>query len=217
MGEVHDPRRVTPIVAMLARQPEWFEAAKAPLETLFGPVELESPLFAFDKTAYYTASMGPNLQRRFFTFRALADPAGLVDWKLAANRLELELKTALVVRPNSNEGLKGVKQPATGLLHTLQLSSVGPLAATGAPIPERPINLDPGYLTGAKLVLASTKDFAHRIYLRDGIFAEITMGFRGDSWTSHDFTFPDFRSGVYDTFLKKARDRHLRKRRGVRG
>ena len=35
----------------------------------------------------------------------------------------------LVVRPNSNEGLKGVKQPVTGLFHTFQLSSVGPLVA----------------------------------------------------------------------------------------
>ena len=39
----------------------------------------------------------------------------------------------------------------------------------------RPLNLDPGYLSLGKLVLASTKDFAHRIYLRDGIYAEVTL------------------------------------------
>ncbi|HMK43495.1 MAG TPA: DUF4416 family protein [Dissulfurispiraceae bacterium] len=39
----------------------------------------------------------------------------------------------------------------------------------------RRINLDPGYLTMAKVVLASTKDYSHRIYLGEGIFAEITM------------------------------------------
>src|SRR5262245_45270053 len=39
----------------------------------------------------------------------------------------------------------------------------------------RPLNLDPGYLTDAKLVLATTKDRDHRIYLRDGIFAEVTL------------------------------------------
>ena len=38
------------------------------------------------------------------------------------------LHRPLVVRQNSNEGLKSVKQPATGLFHTFQLSSVGPLA-----------------------------------------------------------------------------------------
>jgi hypothetical protein len=179
MGEVHDPRRVTPIAALLAAQADWFDSAKPPLEKLFGAVELESPFYDFDRTDYYTESMGPDLKRRFFTFRSLADPGSLVAWKLACNRLEIELKAQF--------------------------------AASGAVIPERPINIDPGYLTGAKLVLASTKDFAHRIYLRDGIFAEITMGFRGDSWVSHDFTFPDFKSRMYDEFLKKARDWHLRK------
>ena len=45
---------------------------------------------------------------------------------------EQELARKLVVRQNSNEGLKGVKQPATGLFHTFQLSSVGPLAELAA-------------------------------------------------------------------------------------
>ncbi len=85
------------------------------------------------------------------------------------------------------------------------------LAPGGSPV--RPINIDPGYVTGAKLVLATTKDFAHRIYLRDGIFAEITMAFRAGKWLSHQFTFPDFKSGVYDAFLKRARDMHLHKSR----
>ncbi|MGE0759536.1 MAG: DUF4416 family protein, partial [Pirellulaceae bacterium] len=42
----------------------------------------------------------------------------------------------------------------------------------------RPLNLDPGYLTEAKLVLATTKDRDHRIYVRDGIFAEVTLAFQ---------------------------------------
>src|ERR1700744_4898386 len=42
----------------------------------------------------------------------------------------------------------------------------------------RPLNLDPGYITQAKLVLASTKDHAHRMYLADGIYAEITLFYK---------------------------------------
>lgn len=87
----------------------------------------------------------------------------------------------------------------------------GELAARFAGGPPRPVNVDPGYVTGAKLVLASTKDFAHRIYLRDGIFAEITLRFRDGAWEAHDFTFPDFRAGTYHAFLNQARERHLRK------
>lgn len=89
---------------------------------------------------------------------------------------------------------------------------LAPLLAPGG-TPPRPINIDPGYVTGAKLVLATTKDFAHRIYLRDGIFAEITMAFRRGVWLSHQFTFPDFKSGIYDKFLRRVRDNHLRKSR----
>ena len=58
---------------------------------------------------------------------------------------------------------------------------------------ERPLNLDPGYLTLAKLVLASTKDHAHRIYLGRGIFAEVTLHYRHHRWQHHDWTFPDYR------------------------
>ena len=71
--------------------------------------------------------------------------------------------------------------------------------------PVRAVNIDPGYVDGARLILASTKDHAHRIYLRDGIFAEVTMRYRFGKWQSFDYTFPDFASGVYDEFLSGAR------------
>jgi len=71
--------------------------------------------------------------------------------------------------------------------------------------PIRAVNIDPGYIDGARLILASTKDHAHRIYLRDGIFAEVTMRYRFRKWTAFDYTFPDFASGVYDEFLLRVR------------
>jgi hypothetical protein len=69
----------------------------------------------------------------------------------------------------------------------------------------RAVNIDPGYVDGARLILASTKDHAHRVYLRDGIFAEVTMRFRFGKWTPFDYTFPDFAGGAYDVFLSAAR------------
>ena len=71
--------------------------------------------------------------------------------------------------------------------------------------PVRAVNIDPGYIDGARLILASTKDHAHRIYLRDGIYAEVTMRFRFKQWQSFDYTFPDFASGVYNEFLSGVR------------
>ena len=74
----------------------------------------------------------------------------------------------------------------------------------------RIVNVDPGYVDGARLVLASTKDHAHRVYLSGGIYAEVTLRFRFGKWTPFDYTFPDFASGVYDEFLSMARTAWLR-------
>lgn len=67
----------------------------------------------------------------------------------------------------------------------------------------RAINLDPGYICNSKLILASTKDFAHRIYLQQGIFAEITLTYssRNKSYEPHDLTFPDYKSDKYIKFF----------------
>jgi hypothetical protein len=70
----------------------------------------------------------------------------------------------------------------------------------------RPLNLDPGYITLAKLVLASTKDHAHRIYLADGIYAEVTLAFRAGGWQPLDWTYPDYRRADFQAFFTKCRD-----------
>lgn len=75
----------------------------------------------------------------------------------------------------------------------------------------RPLNLDPGYLTEAKLVLASTKDRDHRIYLQDGIFAEVTLFFQGKTWQSRPWTYPDYQRADYHQFFDRCRT-YLRRR-----
>ena len=61
----------------------------------------------------------------------------------------------------------------------------------------RRINLDPGYITLAKVVLATTKDHSHRIHLGHGIFAEITLSFYKGSYKPHPWAYPDYRSRAY--------------------
>ncbi|MDR1886231.1 MAG: DUF4416 family protein [Synergistaceae bacterium] len=81
----------------------------------------------------------------------------------------------------------------------------------------RRVNVDPGYVDGARLVLASTKDNAHRIYLDRGIYAELTLRRRRTGWESFSYTFPDFGSGRYFDFLDRVRldwRRDMRARRG---
>ncbi|MCS6861756.1 MAG: DUF4416 family protein [Abditibacteriales bacterium] len=77
----------------------------------------------------------------------------------------------------------------------------------------RRINLDPGYVNAAKLILATTKDHAHRVYLRDGIFAEVTLTFRSQSFQPMDWTYPDYRTAAYITFFNAVRARYLRAER----
>ena len=72
--------------------------------------------------------------------------------------------------------------------------------------PARPINLDVGYVEPAKLVLASMKNFSHRVYLGSGVYAEVTLMYRKAGWESLPWTFPDFASGRYDAFLTAVRD-----------
>lgn len=77
----------------------------------------------------------------------------------------------------------------------------------------RPVNLDPGYLEPAKLVLASTKNFSHRIYIGQNMYAEVTLMFHKGAWRSFEFTFPDFKGQRYHEFLSKVREHLVRQRR----
>ena len=70
----------------------------------------------------------------------------------------------------------------------------------------RRVNIDPGTIDGARLLLASTKGQAHRVYLRDGIFCEVTLCRRKGRWESFFYTFPDFKSGAYDAWLELVRE-----------
>lgn len=69
----------------------------------------------------------------------------------------------------------------------------------------RNLNIDPGYITLAKLVLASTKDYSHRIYLKKGIFAEATLHFYKGNFESFPFTYPDYGSDLIKNILVNIR------------
>lgn len=77
----------------------------------------------------------------------------------------------------------------------------------------RPVNFDPGFIEPSKLVLASTKNFAHRIYIGDHMYAEVTMTYNKGRWETFPFTFPDYKSGRYNEFLNEVRQRLVRQLR----
>jgi hypothetical protein len=67
------------------------------------------------------------------------------------------------------------------------------LAGAGRFPQKRPLNLDPGLLTLGKFMLATTKDQSHRVYLRDGIFAEVTLRFQAGTYEPWTWTYADYR------------------------
>jgi len=81
-------------------------------------------------------------------------------------------------------------------------------ASLGAAVP-RPVNLDPGYLAAGKIVLATTKDYSHRLYLGEGIYGEATLHFLKGRWEPWPWTYPDYRSESYATFFLDLRRRYL--------
>ena len=87
-------------------------------------------------------------------------------------------------------------------------------AALGQHAEQRPLNLDPGYITLAKLVLASTKDHSHRMYLGRGIYGEITLGFRAGMWQPSEWTYPDYRRADFQRFFVECRDYLKRRQNG---
>lgn len=70
---------------------------------------------------------------------------------------------------------------------------------------KRTINLDPGYIGLAKVVLATTKDYCHRIYLKKGIYAEVTLIFKDGSFQPHINTYRDYATEDYVKLFNLAR------------
>lgn len=70
---------------------------------------------------------------------------------------------------------------------------------------KRYINLDPGYLNDAKVVLATTKDYSHRIYLKHGIYAEVTLTFTKGAFRPYYWSYPDYQTKKYLEIFTKIR------------
>ena len=70
---------------------------------------------------------------------------------------------------------------------------------------KRKINIDPGYITPANVILASTKDFSHRIYLQDGIYGEVTTIYKKSGFIKLPWSYPDYMSETASEFLSASR------------
>jgi hypothetical protein len=105
------------------------------------------------------------------------------------------------------DALAGIKHETNALEDAIADDCV----ALGIP---RPVNLDPGYIHPSKLVLASTKDSAHRIAIGAKMYAEITLQYARGAWQPLPWTYPDYRAEHYHAFFDQVRERLLEQWRG---
>ncbi len=73
----------------------------------------------------------------------------------------------------------------------------------------RQLNLDPGYITQAKLVLATTKNYSHRVYLGQGIFGDVHMHYQKGQYRPNPWTYPDYQAEPNVKFFGEVRERYL--------
>ena len=72
----------------------------------------------------------------------------------------------------------------------------------------RQVNIDPGLISEPKLILASTKNFTHRIYIGKGIYAEVTLRYIGDTYTALEWTYPDYANPEHIKIFNDIRERY---------
>ncbi len=75
---------------------------------------------------------------------------------------------------------------------------------------KRVVNLDPGYIEKAKLILVTTKDFSHRIYIGSGIFGDLQYRMKDGRYQINEWTYPDYRKKEVLEFFLTVRNKYCR-------
>jgi len=119
---------------------------------------------------------------------------------------KLERMFFVLGEPWPEDGLAAVKLAA--------LAIEDEVARAGRHPVERPVNIDPGLINDCRIILASTKDYAHRIYRDSGVWEEITLFFADGAYRTHPWTYPDFRCPDYHGFFLPFREEILHLRTG---
>ncbi len=172
MSILKEPGPAKLVCSIFSRSKELIAKTSKDLAEIFGEIDLESDMLAFDFTTYYEPEFGSGLVRQLVCFAGLVHQDSLPEIKYATN--DLEQMTAFSGK--------------------------------------RRVNIDPGLLTAERLVLATGKNFTHRIYLGKGVFADLTLIYQAKKFKVLPWTFPDYASAPVQNFLLKARKSFLKQR-----
>jgi hypothetical protein len=178
VGKIFLPKPAKLIISMITSDKCLFSLYKEELIKRFGEVDIESNTQPFNFTDYYEDEFGKNLIQKLFTFSTLIRQDELAEIKIATNSLENNI---IITDKNIKKNITHHK---------------------------RKINLDPGYITLNKYILASTKNGPSRIYLNQGIYAEITLIFINKSFVPCEYTYPNYKTNKYINFLNLVRQKY---------
>ena len=79
---------------------------------------------------------------------------------------------------------------------------------------KRRVNIDPGYLSLVHAILATTKGYTHRPYLRDGIYADLTLVYQNKTFQPLEWTYPDYRQDQIILLFNRFRKEYLEDLKG---
>lgn len=161
------------------------DPVKLVVSVFTGSAELFTPVFK-------------KLEERFGAIDLLSEP--------------LPFTTTDYYREEFGEGLTRKVASFEGLISAGELSSIK-LFTNGVEDSyragdRRMVNIDPGYMALEKFVLASCKNFSHRIFLKDGVWADLTLMYVGDGFVALPWTYPDYRQEAMTGILKEIRKRY---------
>uniref|UniRef100_A0A7C4U884 DUF4416 family protein n=1 Tax=candidate division WOR-3 bacterium TaxID=2052148 RepID=A0A7C4U884_UNCW3 len=71
---------------------------------------------------------------------------------------------------------------------------------------KRTVNIDPGGISHSRVVLVTTKNYSHRIYLGEGIYGEVTLIYKNKNFQELHWTYPDYRTDIFKNFAKRMRN-----------
>lgn len=190
MGLVKQPPPSVRFAAVFSHSPEVLARVWPRLEAAWGPLAVLGTAFHFVESEYYLKTMCPGTTQLFKQLAVFAepyDPGHLSQDKLQSNRWEEEW---------GEEWGWGESLVDSGVVADRSL---------------RLVNIDPGYMSMTKLVLASTKNREHRLYLQSGIYAEVTLAYRDQRWQAFPWTYADYQRPDVLEYLARAREWFTRK------
>ncbi len=182
-----DPAKL--VISLFMNSKDIFKSALIELEALFGNVDMVSSWFNFDFTDYYYAEMGSPLFRKVVVFKELIHQSDLANIKEKTNLLETRWATYNGTDDTLND-------------RTLSL--------------KRALNIDPGYLLLSRFILATGKDYSHRIYIGRGIYADLTLMYKKGGFKPLEWTYPDYASLEMCSFLEQVRTQYANDLRWLR-